>query len=478
MTTAAPAKRKALSRIKDDIVYYEHQLRGVRQMARMNNFILADEMGLGKTLQSLTVAAIDFDRHIAKRVLIVTPASLKWNWAEDMDKFTEFAYHVLDGTPTQRANQLRDFAWGDKDVLVINYRQVEPHLDELNDMDFDILICDEAHYIKGHKSDRTKAVHKLKVKRVMLLTGTPLLNNVTELWGLLKRLEPDRWGGYYSFQHRFALMGGFKNKAIIGVKNEAEIQGHLDRLMIRRLKKDWLDIPDKQFITLEVDLHPEQAAMYKQAVEEMIITLEDEDDLIIENPLVKFLRLKQIAGTTACITPERDRSLKLDLMIERAVELIDNGEHIVIFTQFREVQSALVRRLDGHPTYVLNGDVPIRDRVSEVNKWAADKPGAMVAMLQVAGVGLNMTKASTCLFADKLFTPGLNDQAVDRLHRIGADLTKPVQVIEFIVRGTVEHRVEEILRTKKEVFDLLVTTPAEWKRELFAALKEDFTSDS
>jgi SNF2 family DNA or RNA helicase len=148
---------------------------------------------------------------------------------------------------------------------------------------------------------------------------------------------------------------------------------------------------------------------------------------------------------------------------------------VVVFTQFRRVQEAMVKRLadKGVPTFVLHGDVPVNQRTEIVRTWGdSDQPAVLVAMLQVAGIGLNMTQANKCIFLDRLYVPKLNEQAEDRLHRIGADKTKPIQIIQITVRKSVEHRIETILRRKKKLFDTLVEE-SQWKKALFAALAEE-----
>jgi SNF2 family DNA or RNA helicase len=472
-----PAPRKSLVKIKDETVFYPHQVEGIRHMARLGSFILADDMGLGKTIQALTVAAIDFERGWCTRVLVVTMASLKYNVVDDIEKMTHFTYTVLEGTPAKRAQQLKEF---DKDILIINYEQVKPHLDELNRMGFQIVIFDEAHAMKNNKSHRTKACLQVRGDRYFLLTGSPLLNQVNELWPLLHKIDPAAYPNYWRFVNRYAVFGGYKDKQIVGVKNQRELRSNLESVMIRRLKKDVLDLPDKQYLMIPVDFHPEQAKLYKQAVDEMKIDLPgNPNPMELENALSKMLRLKQICGTTYTLTDE-DYSIKLDVAMEKAKEIMSDkgdqpGEPLVIFTQFRRVQEAMVNRLskEGYPSFILNGDTPTHLRVENVRCWAEhNEPSAMVAMLQVAGVGLNMTAASKCIFLDKLFVPKLNEQAEDRLHRIGADKTKPIQIIQIVVRNSIEHRIETILRRKKKLFDTLVEE-SDWKKSLFRALLEE-----
>jgi len=483
--TLTTATRGSLKKIRDDLALYPHQIDGIRTLARRSSFLLADEMGLGKSIQALTVAAIDFEKNPNARVLIVAPASLKWNWQAEILAFTYFNCLILDGTRKQRDMQLLQFSSNEFDILIVNYEQVVAHLDDINALHFNIVIADEAHLIKSPKAKRTKALQGIEADRFFLLTGSPLLNQANDLWSLIYRIDPNLFPKYYSFIQRFCVMGGYQGKQIVGVKHHRELSEKLNSVMLRREKKDVLDLPDKIRIPIVVDLHPEQAKLYKQAVEELQITLPDRPDAMeLENALTKMLRLKMICGTTACIPGYPDHSSKLDIAVERACEVIAGGEPVVIFTQFREVQRCMVERLKklGHESFVLNGDTPMKDRVPTVQRWEATatrqgltpkNPSALVAMLQVAGVGLNMTAASTAIFIDKLWVPALNIQAEDRLHRIGQKST--VTIIEVIARKTVEQRVLQILQRKSKLFGTLIGDNDKFKRALVESLMdEDF----
>ena len=472
------AARKSLEPwVKDEVEYYQHQVDGIRQLIRQRNFILGDDMGLGKSLQALTVFAADVIRGWCTTAIVVAPVTLKGNWLDEIEKFTRFHGTILEGTPAVRRKQLEDFAAeaGPK-ILIVNYEQVSPHLAELNKMKFDVAIFDEAHYIKNPKSKRTKAAHDLRSRRSFMLTGTPMLNHVNELWSLLHKVDPDMYPKYWSFLNRYAVFGGYKDKQIVGVKNEKELTERLQSVMLRRLKKDVLDLPEVQYIERKVDLLPAQRKLYDEVISEMRLPRADQaepDD--IENALTKFLRLKQICGTTLTFTGE-DHSSKLDLAFEDDVEILLNDNRIVVFTQFRDVLAAYVKRLEKAdvPVFQLHGDVPKEDRTGIVKEWGMTRqPGVIVCMLQVAGVGLNMTQARHASFLDKLFTPGMNKQAVDRLHRIGASETQPIQVREYLCRNTIEARVNQILRTKSRLFGEIVEADPDWKRKLYRAIMED-----
>lgn len=470
--------------IKDEIDFYPHQIDGVRILARMGSFLLGDDMGLGKTLQSLTVFGIDVVMGRSSKAIVVCPVTLKGNWMEEIKAFTRFPAIELGKGPKNRkgkyttltkdgrSKQIEDFKKIDgPKILVCNYEQIAVHLDELNRIGFDIAMFDEAHYMKNPRSKRTDACMKLMSRRSFMLTGSPLLNRVDELWTILHRIDPTLYPNYWTFRQRYCVFGGYKNKEIVGIQNEQELMTNIGAVMLRRLKDDVLDLKKPQIIQRYVDLNYEQQKLYDQAFDELKISMPgDMDDLDIQNGMTKLLRLKQICGTTATLYgQDHDHSAKLDLAINDAVEITERNHKLIVFTQFREVQEAYVNRMgrsSKYPVWVLNGDVPTGERQDVVAAWRDHAgPSVIVCMLQVAGIGLNMTAARHVQFIDKLFVPKLNQQAIDRAHRIGQDKTQPVQVLEYIARDTVEQRIEQILATKTKLFNELIEQPAS-QREL------------
>jgi SNF2 family DNA or RNA helicase len=458
----------------DTVTYYQHQIDGIRELSKHKSYLLADDMGLGKSLQALTTFVIDVKRGWAQKLLIVCPVTLKGNWADEIEKFTRIKSVTLQGTPAQRRKQLADFkAIPDARILIVNYEQVALHYSDLRAERFDMVIYDEAHYLKNPKAKRTKACIDLYSNRKLMLTGTPMLNNVHEFWTILHMIDPDRFPKHWKFVQRYCVFGGYKGKEIVGVKNDKELKAILQAVMLRRLKKDVLDLPEVQIIERRVDLHPEQRKLYDMAAEEMILPLADEaDPKEISNALVKFNYLKQICGTTLPFNGE-DISSKLDQAVEDDTELIQNSNKIVVFTQFRKVQEAYVnrmRKLDV-PVWQLNGDVKQPDRQPIVREWTATKDvGVICCMIQVAKEGLNLVAARDGSFLDELFVPGLNRQAIDRLHRIGQDVTQPVRIRKYIARGTIENRIQQILRTKSALFEDIVEEDVNFKKLLYKAL--------
>lgn len=476
-------RKSLMPYIYDEVEYYPHQLEGIRTMLKMKSFILADDMGLGKSLQALTVFAIDVKQGLSETCIVVAPPTLKGNWADEIEKFSTFQYQVLEGDPRTRDKQLLSFAMmtGPK-ILIVNYEQVVIHKGFLNELRFDVAVFDEAHKIKNPKSDRTKACLDLFSKRSFMLTGTPMLNFADELWTLLHRCAPNTFPDYWKFLRRYVLFGGFQGKAKIGIKNKNELITHLNKYMIRRLKKDVLNLPEVQIIERRVTLNGKQLDLYEQAIKEL--KLPDHasgEERMIENALTKFLRLKQLCGTTRPFTGTDD-SAKLDLAIEDDIELLRQGHKIVTFTQFREVLDCYHERLEVAckkakitvPIFQLHGDVPKPNRVPITKQWASvDGPAVIACIISVAGVGLTMTASRHGSFLDEMFTPGENQQAIDRLNRIGASETQPIQIRKYITRNTVENRVQAILRTKSAQFEEIIESGGPtWKAQVYAAIQE------
>lgn len=483
MSVTVVEPRKSMQWIKDSTEYYPHQIIGIRVLSRQRNFILADEMGLGKSLQALTIFAIDvvMGRLNPASAIVICPTSLKGNWSDEIVKFTDIPHMVLRGTPKERKAQLIEFEqMAEPKILVTNYEQIKAHLIELNKLRFGVAIFDEAHYLKNPDSQRTKASMALKSTRSFLLTGTPMLNRVNELWTLLHRCSPQEFPKYWNFTNHFCKYGGFKNKEIIGTKNMPELHTILDRYMLQRKKADVLDLPEVHVIERHVDLTKEQQELYDQVIDELRITRygESESDEI-ENALTKGLRLKQICGTTLPFTGE-DHSAKMDQALLDDLEILANGhKKIVVFSQFLSVIQCYADRLDaaGVKVYVLTGKTVDKEKRAEfVKTWGDDpEPAVLVCNVAVAGVGLNMTKASHASFLDQLYVPGLNQQAIDRLHRIGASTTQAIQVRVYIARTDIEQRVAKILSMKKrlnsDVLDDRETI--NWNKMIVTAMREE-----
>lgn len=496
MTAQVLVSRKSLEPfLKDEVEYKKHQVDGIRHLYPQVSFLLADDMGLGKSLQALTIFCMDVKMGKATTLVIVCPTTLRENWAQEIQKFTRLPYVLLGEVPhpkkrdemktlTPKARQEQLLNWlgqmGPR-ILICNYEQLasEAHKVTFARTRFDAVIFDEAHMMKNPKAQRTKAALALPSKRSFILTGTPMLNQVDELWTLLHRIAPKEFPSYWAFVNRYCVFGGYEGRKIVGVKNQTELTKTLGRFMLRRMKDDVLDRTKPTYIKHMLPLTTEQRKLYDQVKDELEFVDGSGVTQDTSNDLTKFLRLKQICNTPYSIDKGlADSSFKLDRVIERSAEVAASNDKYVLFTQFRGTQDAVVERLtklNAGPIYTLHGDTPKSERVPTVSRWGNEKGAAfIVCMTQVAGVGLNMVQASNCGFVDKLFVPGLNKQAVDRLDRIGQ--TRPIVVDEFLTKGTVESRIEQILKTK-EMLNADIVEGGVGMSKLIAMLKASLKDD-
>jgi SNF2 family DNA or RNA helicase len=320
---------------------------------------------------------------------------------------------------------------------------------------------------------------KLNQLRHFVLTGSPILNQVDDLWQLLNRVAPTEFPNYHTFVNRYAVFGGYNGKQIVGIKNEKELRERIAPYMIRREKKELGMVGKLPIIQEKLVMHPRQRELYDKAKDDLELPNPDDanDPFKIENSLVKLLRLKEICATPATLG-YADDSTKLDRAVELCEQFYGKGKSVVVFTQFRNVQACLATRLNVRkiPNVMLHGDIKPNDRQPLVKQWTEDtyagKPSILICMWQVGGIGLNFTASSTCIAIDKLFVPKLNEQGYDRLDRIGQ--TEPVQIIELIMLNSIENHIEKILKRKNGVFGAMFDVDnSSWKKRLIAAVKDD-----
>lgn len=469
--------------LKDEVVFKDYQEDGIRWIAQRRSAIIADGMGLGKTIQSLAAACIDVVHNGAEKIVVVCPPTLKGNWAFEIEKFTRLPYVVLKGSPNKRFKTLIEFEKMEGPrVLIANYEQTVAHIPQMHGMGWDIGIFDEAHYMKGVTADKVtqRAVANIDMpcKRSFLLTGTPMLNNVGELWPLLYKCDPIEWGSQAAFLDRYASYGGYGNNQIVGVMNEEDLQARIAPYFLRRLSDDVLDLKAPTIITRYVDMTPKQDKLYRQIVNEEILPWSDGTEEEIKNAMAKFTRLLQASNTTSPFL-DIEESGKLDLVTDEAGQIMSTGAKVIQFTRFVDTFNASVERLRraGHAVFALHSGIKPEDRAAFVKSWEDHEgPAVIVCMSQIAKEGLNMTAARHMQLIDKQFVPGLNDQVIARANRIGQDTSKPVEVFQYFSTGTAEARVQQILDQKEHVVGQVVKTTAELEEIMIQVLQEQGVS--
>lgn len=444
-----------LSPLKVHAKPYGFQKEGIKFLVTNKNSILADDMGLGKTLQSLTASVL----LKSNKTLIICPNSAKYNWAQEIERYLpDASYIIVEGTKKEREKIL--LTKQKINFFIINYDAIWNLLDTFKGLHFDLMILDEAHRIKNRKAKRTRAVKKLNTKHRILLTGTPLMNRVEEMWTLLKIIEPNKWPGYDSFVKEYCEKGGYQGREIIKYKNLDQLKNKLQDNMLRRRKDEVLkDLPEKIYQDYYLDLDPETLKIYRQAETQAFAEISKNEKITINGIFGKLTRLKQIAVAPEILGAKHE-SIKIQETRRIVEEVLDSGQKIIIYSQFKKVTEYLhTLFVDTYklPVAYISGDVPADQRQLEVNKFQ-NQPDCQIFLgtTQSCKEALNLTAATYVLFMDKLWNPADNRQAEDRCYRIGQK--NAINVISLIAKNTIEEKIEEKLKQKQDIFNDVIET--------------------
>ena len=444
---------------------YEFQREGTEFLLREDRALLADDMGLGKTV--MTIAAVDSTIECGRTLCIVPNAHTK-GWRTEFGKFApELDVRIVKGTHEQREAILR----GPGDVLIIHWEGARILHEVIGEIKWDLIVCDEAHKLKNRKTQTVRNLRsRLKaVPRVYMLTGTPVLNRPDELWSLLNILQPQLYRSYWRWVREYCELivspYGTKVGRVLPHKRD-ELKATLNQILLRRTKGETLKgMPPKTVQQVYVDLSLEQVDQYDEMADQMRTRLESGEEISATVIIAQLMRLRQI-----CIDPnimvehnvEPLRGPKADAVLE----ILDGAgdQKVVVFSQFTRAIDALVRRLDTtehrgrYETYT--GRMTVKQREDAVERFQEDPDCRVILVSTTAGgQAITLTAGSIAVFIDKLWTPAMQVQAQDRLHRIGQ--TKPVTIIEVLTENTAEDRVEALLAYKQQVFGDMFSLDAE-----------------
>ncbi|MUL40557.1 ATP-dependent helicase [Streptomonospora sp. PA3] len=448
--------------------------------------VLADDMGLGKTVQLLAVLADERRPGAAEPpgpTLLVCPVSLVGNWQREAAGFTPgLRVHVHHGPSRLHGNALARAA-GSADLVVTTYGVVARDSGELAAMPWHRIVCDEAQALKNAGTAQARAVRRLPANSRVALTGTPVENNLDELWSVMEFANPGLLGSQQAFREgiaarveRAAASGGAGDS---DDGSAAQLRRITGPFILRRLKTDKAiiaDLPDKQESRAWCTLTPEQASLYQAAVDELAERLEDAEGIRRRGVvLAAMARLKQICNHPAQFlgdgSPLAGRSGKLERLCDLLEHAMACGDKALCFTQYtalgRRLAPYLAERL-GREVLWLHGGTP-RARREELMRRFQTRPEPMVFLLSLkaAGTGLNLTAANHVLHIDRWWNPAVEDQATDRAFRIGQ--RRDVQVRKLVCVGTVEERVDEMIERKRRLAASAVGTGEDWLGDLSTA---------
>lgn len=423
----------------------EYQVEGYRWLSRLSSWgvgaCLADDMGLGKTLQAL---AVILARARFGPTLVVAPTSVCSNWAEEASRFAPSLRPVLfaESDRTRVVEELQPF-----DLLIVSYGLLTRETELLSAPTWNTLVLDEAQNIKNFQTKRFKAAEELKAEFRVVTTGTPVENNLDELWTLFRFLNPGLLGSRDRFSSRFTTPIERGDRAA-----RSRLRDMVRPFILRRIKSEVLDeLPPKTEVTLRIDLSEQEKGLYENLRRRALEKVEGEEVQPLA-VLAELTRLRRAVCHPDLVAPEDAlEASKLEAFRELVTELVEGGHKALVFSQFVDVLTILRETLDscGITYQYLDGSTPAKERAKRVAAFQAGEGDLFLISLRAGGVGLNLTAADYVIHYDPWWNPAVEDQASDRAYRMGQ--TRPVTIYRLVARGTVEDKIVELHREKREL---------------------------
>lgn len=417
-----------------------HQIESIEKLVANQKYILADDMGLGKTTSTI-IAALETG---VKKILIVCPASLKINWQREIENYTDRSTHIVDGKK-----------WEDADFMIINYDILKNFHDlkkvkesVILNYGFDLVVVDEAHFIQNKQAQRTKIANDIckKVGRVWLLTGTPMTSRPINYYNLLDLVDSPvayNWMAYairYCEGYQFNV-GNRKVWNLNGAANLEELRDRTKSHVLRRLKEDILDLPDKIITPVFLRLKSKQYEALMGEYFDWYEKSEESSSLTVQ--FSKLMKVRQIIAEE-----------KIENTIEVAENIIEQGKKVIIFTNFTDTLNKIADHF-GKQAVRLDGSTSKPQRQYAVDQFQEnEKIKVFVGNLKAAGVGLTLTAGEAVIMNDLSFVPSDHSQAEDRAYRYGQKSN--VSVYYPIFENTIEGIIYDILANKKNIFETVM----------------------
>jgi len=418
----------------------EHQKEAIQKLCENKKMILADDMGLGKTTSTI-IAALETG---AKKIMIICPASLKINWQREIENYTDRTTSIIEGKK-----------WEDADFVIINYDIIKNFHDEKNKKEsvilnsqFDLVVIDEAHYIQNKQAQRTKLINDFAsmTNRLWLLTGTPITSRPINYYNLLNLIESPVAVNWMAYVKRYC--NGFQFRAgkrkvwnVSGASNLEELRDRTKPQVLRRLKENVLDLPDKIVTPVYLRLRSRQ---YEELMGDYYDWYDKSGDA--GSLTLQFTKLTQVRQ---CIAQE-----KVSSTIEICENIIEQDKKVIVFTNFTKTLEMILEHF-GKKAVRLDGSMNQRERQESVDKFQNDETvKVFVGNIKAAGTGITLTSGEAVVMNDLSFLPSDHSQAEDRAYRYGQK--NNVLVYYPIFDNTIEGIIYDILRKKKDIFETVM----------------------
>jgi SNF2 family DNA or RNA helicase len=436
---------------------------------------LADDMGLGKTIQFLAfLLVLKQEKKLKKPTLLVCPTSVLGNWQREVKRFAPSLNLLLHHGDKRVKNKQFIKAVEGKDLVITSYPLVFRDQKDLQAVEWQGVVLDEAQNIKNPQAKQSQAVRELSSEFRIALTGTPVENRLQELWSIMDFLNPGYLGTRQFFQRRFTIP-----IEKYGDRQSLQTLRSLSQpFILRRLKTDRTiieDLPEKQEMTVFCPLSDEQKQLYQDAVEKALAEIEQAQGIQRHGEVLALLtKLKQICNHPEQLLKKRklkqpENSGKLMRLRDMLEEVVDVGDRALIFTQFAEWGKLLKPYLEEEfqsEVFFLYGSTKRAQREEMIDRFQHDPQGPklFILSLKAGGVGLNLTRANHVFHFDRWWNPAVENQATDRVFRIGQ--TRNVQVHKFVCEGTLEEKINDLIASKQELAEQVVGSGENWLANL------------
>lgn len=449
---------------------FQHQIDGFNYGLNNDRWLLGDEQGLGKTKQVIDIAIAKKLQKGYKHCLIICGVNgLKWNWVNEIHTHSNEdarilgqrfkSGHTVVGSVADRLADLVNIKRLNSYFLITNVEtlrneEIAKQVQKLcADKTIGIVAIDEIHKCKNPTSQQGKGILKVQPECRIAMTGTPLMNNPFDLYIILKWLGYEKHA-FYAFKKHYAVFGGYGGYEVVGYKHLDELQDQLNAVMLRRLKKDVLDLPEKTHITEYVEMTAKQEVIYKEVTAQIKANIDQIK--MANNPLAELIRMRQATGYTGILSSTIQESAKMDRMEELVDEAVANGKKVVIFSNWTQMTLPIYNRLavKYHGAYI-TGEVDAVQRQDAVNRFQNDdKCKFIVGTIGAMGTGLTLTAGTVEIFMDEPWNRANKEQAEDRCHRVGT--TENITIYTLVCKGTIDERINELVEKKGMMADAIV----------------------
>lgn len=459
---------------------FNHQIDGVRFGLNKKRFLLGDDQGLGKTKQIIDfVGCLEKTATINKVLIICGVNSLKYNWQSEISihsdekgwvlgtRFRKTTGKAYEGSTKDKLADLDNLP--DSRYLITNIETLRAGAEKISKSKYhfpvaeklaelckkgiiSVIAFDECHKSKDPTSLQSRAMSLLSAPYMAAMSGTPLMNNPLDLYFPLSWLGYEKHS-FYQFKQHHCTLGGWGGSQVVGYKNLEEIRALMDEVMLRRLKTEVLDLPEKIRKIEYVDMTAKQAQIYKEVY--MGVMNELQKIKFSNNPLSMMIRLRQATGWTGILSQTVQESAKMDRMIELIEEISASGQKAIVFSNWESMTEIAREKLKAYNPAYITGATKADDRMNEVTRFQNDKNcKVIIGTIGAMGTGLTLTAAQNVIFLDSPWNMALKAQAEDRAHRIGTQGT--VNVITLVCKNTIDERIEELVEKKGQIADALV----------------------